>query len=107
MQKNHPLLAQLVTWRNSVDLFREQERRDLRNLYDESDHRAVLSALIGQGEILLYYSKLQGLKLENIGLSHAMVESEIRALRDNMRITHEELISDAEAQEILGGFANA
>jgi len=107
VQKNHPLLAQLVTWRNSVDLFREQERRDLRELYNDSDHRSVLSALIGQGEILIYYSKLQGLKLEDIGLSQTMVESEIRALRDNMRITHEELISDTEADEILGGFANA
>jgi hypothetical protein len=36
-----------------------------------------------------------------------MIESEVRALRDDMRITHEELISDQEADEILGVFANA
>jgi hypothetical protein len=107
VQMKLPILAQLVTWRNSVDLFREQERRDLRELYNNSDHRSVLSALIGQGEWLLHHSRLQSLRLEDVGLSEAMIESEIRSLRDNMRITHEELISDSEADQILGVFANA
>jgi len=107
VQNNHPLLAQLVTWRNSVDLFREQEKRDLRDLYHDGDHRSALSALIGQGEILLHQAKIQDLKLEGVGLSSEMVESEIRALRDNLRITHEELISEQEADEILGIFKNA
>jgi hypothetical protein len=107
VQKNHPILAQLVTWRNSVSIFREQEKRDTRNLYNDADHRSVLSMLIGQGEILLHHSRLQNLKLEAIGLTAAMIESEVRALRDDMRITHEELISDKEADEILGVFAHA
>jgi len=107
VQQNHPLLAQLVTWRNSADLFREQERRDLRELYNDADHRSGLSALIGQGEQLLYHAKLQNLNLESIGLSHEMIESEIRALRDDLRITHEELISEQEADKILNIFGNA
>jgi len=107
VQKNHPILAQLVTWRNSVTIFREQEKRDTRNLYNDPDHRSVLSMLIGQGEILLHHSRLQNLKLEDIGLSAAMIESEVRALRDDMRITHEELISDQEADDILAVFENA
>jgi len=107
VQNNHPLLAQLVTWRNSVDLFREQEKRDFRDLYNDIDHRSVLSALIGQGEILLCHAKMQGLALEGIGLSFEMVESEIRALRDDLRITHEELISEEEAKNILGIHQNA
>jgi hypothetical protein len=107
VQNNHPLLAQLVTWRNSVDLFREQEKRDLRDLYNDLDHRSVLSALIGQGEILLCQAKMQNLKFEDVGLSFEMVESEVRALRDDLRITHEELVSEEEAKEILSIFKNA
>jgi len=101
VQNNHPLLSQLVTWRNSIDLFREQEKRDFRDLSHDDDHRSVLSALIGQGEILLHQAKVQGLALDGIGLSFAMLESEIRALRDNLRITHEELVSEGEAKVIL------
>jgi len=107
VQKNHPVLSQLVTWKNSVSLFREQEKRDSRDLYNDNDHRTALSVLIGHGEMLLHNSRLQKLKLEDIGLSAAMIESEIRALRDDMRITHEELISDLEADEILSAFADA
>jgi hypothetical protein len=107
VQNNHPVLAQLVTWRNSVDLFREQEKRDFRDLYHDIDHRSVLSALIGQGEVLLCHAKMQSLALEGVGLSFEMVESEIRALRDDLRITHEELISEEEARNILGIFPNA
>jgi len=106
-QNNHPLLAQWVTWRNSVDLLREQEKQDFRDLYHDLDHRSVLSALIGQGEFFLYHSKMQALPLESVGLSFEMVESELRALRDDMRITHEELISEAEAKDILSVFADA
>jgi hypothetical protein len=107
VQKNHPILAQLVTWRNSVSLFREQERQDFRNLRGDPDHRSVLSMLIAQGEVLLHHSKLQQLKLEDVGLSVGMIESEVGALRDDMRITHEELMSDQEADEVLSAFSHA
>jgi hypothetical protein len=107
VQQNHPLLAQLVTWRNSVDLFREQEKRDARDLRTETDHRPVLSALIGQGEMLLCQARTQGINLDGIGLSFEMVESELRALRDDLKITHENLISEEEATNILGVNLNA
>ncbi|MEI9999910.1 MAG: hypothetical protein WDO13_12520 [Verrucomicrobiota bacterium] len=105
LEQKHPLLAQLVTWRNSVDLFREWERRDFRDLSQNASHRSALSLLIGQGEYLLQHSRLQNLNLESIGLTGEMIESEIRALRDDLRITHEELISEVEAEKILGAFA--
>jgi len=107
VKQNHPLLAQLVTWRNSVDLFREQEKKDSRNLYNDLDHRSVLSILIGQGEMILCHAKMQELGLEEVGLSFEMVESEIRALRDDLRITHEELISEEETRDILSVFQDA
>lgn len=107
VQKKHPALAQLVTWRNSVSIFREQERQDFRNLRGNPDHRAVLSMLIGQGEILLHHSNIEHLKLEDVGLSIPMIESEVRALRDDMRITHEELVSEQEADDVLRAFSDA
>lgn len=105
--KNSPVLAQLVTWRISVSLFRQQERHDTRDLRGDSDHRAVLSMLIGQGDLLRHRSQQENLELDGVGLSTAMVESEIRALRDNMRITHEDLISEQEADGILSAFTHA
>ena len=107
VEKKLPLLAQFVTWRNSVDLFREQEKKDFRNLYHDLDHRSFLSALIGTGEILLCHAKMQGLALDTVGLTFEMVESEIRALRDDMRITHEELISEDEAKSVLSVLIDA
>jgi hypothetical protein len=106
VQNNHPILAQFVTWRNSIVFF-ANKKRDFRNLYHDLDHRSVLSALIGQGEMLFCHAKMQALGLESVGLSVEMVESEIRALRDDMRITHEELISEEEAKDILSVFRDA
>lgn len=50
---------------------------------------------------------MQSIKLDGVGLSFEMVESELRALRDDLKLTHEDLISGEEAANILGFNLNA
>ena len=97
-----PLLSRLVSWVNSVSVFRYEEAHDPRDLSGDQDHRTALSWLIAMGEhFVLEIETNPDADLSAVNLSLAAIRSEIQALRDDFRITHEPMMPEKEADEIL------
>lgn len=87
------LLRRLSTWYNLIHVFRriedEQMIKKQASQRDYQYHRALLSFIVGVGELLvLELANHNSIDPENIGVSFGAVEAQLGELRDDVRMWH-------------------